>query len=266
MGLLSRASTLDTPVTNQGLAFSDFINKHSIKLCALLEQKNSYYCVSNSIGFDCESIICADSTVDFWNGICSNSNKIYTFTGTDKNPLLQLFSINLKEKLQELSVYKNISNQILLCEGILSDKAAQDFNKISNSEHTNEYNNINPLLKENTVVLLYKIDIEKAVKAFYNSQSTNTKHNFESFNKAIINEVYNRFACLYNNSDTTIKDSDHSIKTVIITDKAYSVELITQHIKLNLQEVFDSYASEVQISFSGKATSCDAIKDYLQAE
>ena len=61
MGLLSRANTLDELKNNPGLAFSDFINKHSLKICALLEKKANNYIVTNSIGFDAESIISATS-------------------------------------------------------------------------------------------------------------------------------------------------------------------------------------------------------------
>ena len=69
MGLLSRASTMDNkplPV----LAFSDFINKYSLKTCALLEPEGADYIVTDSIGFDAYSIITSKSTIDFWEGIC----------------------------------------------------------------------------------------------------------------------------------------------------------------------------------------------------
>ncbi len=57
MGLLSRASTLDKTDNIPGLAFSDFINKHSIKTCALLQKEASNYIVKNSIGLDAYSIL-----------------------------------------------------------------------------------------------------------------------------------------------------------------------------------------------------------------
>ena len=64
MGLLSRANTLDENKSNPGLVFSDFIIKHSLKTAALLEKKDSNYCVTNSIGFDAESILSATSHHD----------------------------------------------------------------------------------------------------------------------------------------------------------------------------------------------------------
>lgn len=266
MGLLSRASTLDSPEKIQGLAFSDFINKHSIKICALLERNGTKYTVQNSIGFDAHSIICASSTADFWDGICKKSGEIYTFTDSNKNQLLQLFSFNLKDNLQLLSVYKNSSSQIILCEGLLTHLAAKDFENISSSEHQNDYNKLNPLIKENSVVLLFNIDCLTASEKLYKAEYKEDIPDFETFNKAIMNETYNRFACRYNISDTTIKNSEHSLKTVIITDKAYSVELISKHILLNLKEVFDNYTDEIKINCTGTANSCEQIQAFLQAE
>ena len=158
MGLLSRANTLDEMKSNPGLAFSDFIIKHSLKTCALLEKKDSNYQVVNSIGFDAESILSATSTCDFWDGICKNSGQIYSFSDSGKTQLLQLFSFNLKDNLQELSVYKNSSSKILLSSGKITEAAAKDFESINNNKHKNNILNLNPLIKENSVVLLLKID------------------------------------------------------------------------------------------------------------
>lgn len=265
MGLLSRANTLDELKSNPGLAFSDFINKHSLKISALLEKKASDYIVTNSIGLDAESIITATSTPDFWEGICKNSGQIYTFKDSEKTKLLQLFSFNLKENLQELSVYKNKASQILISSGSLTEQAAKDFEAISSNQHKNNYLNLNPLIKENSVVLLLKIDFSEAIKAYYSSAKDKIS-DFELFNKALMKELYNRFCCRYNISDTTIQTNQFALKTVIITNKEYSVELITHHIILNLKEVLNDNADFTQICFSGTADSCEKIKSFLMAE
>ena len=265
MGLLSRANTLDELKSNPGLAFSDFINKHSLKTCALLEQKASNYVVTNSIGLDAESIITATSTPDFWNGICKDSGQIYNFKDSEKTKLLQLFSFNLKDNFQELSVYKNKASKILISSGSLSEAAAKDFEIIGSSQHENNYLNLNPLIKDNTVVLLLKIDFSEAIKGYYLSAKDKIS-DLDSFNKSLMNELYNRFSCRYNISDTTIQTNQFTLKTVIITNKEYSVELITHHIILNLKEVLNDNADYTQICFSGTADSCEKIQSFLQAE
>lgn len=265
MGLLSRANTLDELKSNPGMAFSDFINKHSLKICALLEKNKSNYYVTNSLGLDAESIISATSTADFWEGICKNSGQIYNFKDEEKRQLLQLFSFNLKDNLQELSVYKNKASQILICSGMLTNNAIKDFELISPLQHQNNYFNLNSLIKENSVILLLKINFSEAIKAYYISNKDKIS-DLDLFSKSLMNELYNRFSCRYNISDTTIQNNQFTIKTVIITNKEYSVELITHHIILNLKEVLNDNADFTQICFSGTADSCEKIKSFLQVE
>jgi len=265
MGLLSRANTLDELKSNPGMAFSDFINKHSLKICTLLEKKASNYFVTNSIGFDAESILTATSTSDFWDGICKDYGQIYSFKDSEKTKLLQLFSFNLKDNFQVISVYKNKASQILISSEIITNEAAKDFETISNKEHENNYLNLNPLIKENSVVLLLKIDFSEAVKAYILSAQDKITEP-ELFNKSVINELYNRFSCRYNISDTTVKTSQFKLKTVIITNKEYSIELISHHIILNLKEVLQDNAELTQICFSGTAASCEKIQSFLQVE
>lgn len=264
MGLLSKASTLDTVTEKKGLAFSDFINKYSIKKAALLEKTAADYFVTSSIGFDALSLISATSTADFWDGICKSQSTVYNYS--DNKSLLQLFSFNLKDSIKALSVYKNSSAQILLCEGNLSDAAAKDFESISISQHENNVETLNPLLKGGSTFLFFKLDFEKAVEDFYNSECKNKIPAFEIFQKAVLNEIYNRFACNYSISDTTIINNSHSIKTVIVTGKAYSIDLITHHIILNLKEVLDKSAELIQIDYCDTADSCEKIESFLQAE
>ncbi len=266
MGLLSRASTLETTDIKPGLAFSDFINKHSIKTCALLEKHEADYIVTNSIGFDVHSIVSAVSTVDFWNGICKSDNKIFSFSGLQKSALLQLFSSSLKENLDVISTYRNSKGNILLCEGNITVEAAKDFELISNIDHQNDIQQINAQIKDGSVVLLFKINFSDAVKACYEKEFNNSNLEYSNFERAVFNEIYNRFCCNYNISDATIKNGINKLKTVFVTDKAYSVNLITHHIVLNLKETLEAYTDMIQIDFAGTADSCEKIQLFLQAE
>lgn len=265
MGLLSRANTLDEIKSNPGLAFSDFINKHSLKICALLEKNNNSYFVTNSIGFDAASLFSAVATSDFWDGICGKSANIYFFKDSERTKLLQLFSFQLKDKLSELSVYKNFASQILLCAGTINQEIAADFENIRNHSHQNDIYKLNPLIKENSVVLLLKLDFSQAIKGFYSSEK-NDQISFDLFQKALMNELFNRFCCYYNLTDAVTLLDSGIIKTVFITNKEYSTELVSRHIILNLKEVLNTYAEKIQIFFSGSADTCDKIKSFLQAE
>ena len=265
MGLLSRASTLDKTENVQGLAFSDFINKHSLKICALLEKKEANYYVKNSIGFDASSIISAVSTSDFWEGICPQTKQIYTFSNQEEiKPLLQLFSLNLKENLKKLCVYKNSKSQIFVSTESFTTKTAVDAEIIDDTNHNCNISSLNPLIKEDSVVLKLNIDYSEAVESYLKAKCKD--NNICKFiHKALTDEIYNRFICYYNSPDSTVKSENDSLKTVIIADKTYSIELITNHLILNLKEVLEDYAELIQISFSGTAESCAETQDFLQS-
>ena len=49
-------------------------------------------------------------------------------------------------------------------------------------------------------------------------------------------------------------------------DKAYSVELIKNHLINSLKEILDNYACQIKIDYNGTADSCDKIESFLQAE
>ena len=266
MGLLSRASTLDKKEKIQGLAFSDFIIKHSLKICALLEKKESDYFVKNSIGFDGNSIISAISTADFWNGICPVSKKIYSFTNQGEiNPLLQLFSLNIKDNIKNLYIYKNAQSQILLSTEIITNKIADDIELLDNSFHICTISNLNSLIQDNSVVLKFDIDFSEAVESFITAKMKSDIKNKSYIQSALLNEIYNRFICYYNSPDSTVLSGINTLKTVIITDKTYSIELIANHLILNIKDLLEHYAELIIIDFSGTAESCAETQAFLQS-
>ena len=265
MGLLSKASNLDENLQTPGLAFSDFVIKYSLKICALLDKNASNYVVINSAGFDARSIMSATSTIDFWEGICKEPGKVYFFEGPDKSPLLQLFSFNLKDSIKDISVYKNSKSQILICERKLPEAAGKDLENITCEPHENKIPALNPLIKKNTVVLLLKFGFAEAANGFLNAENKNTELTDVYF-KALMNEVYNRFTCVYNLPDATVKSGIDGIKTIFVSGKAYSIELITNHLFLNLKEVFENYSDLIKVDFSGTADSCEKVNSFLQAD
>lgn len=264
MGLLSIASTLDS---NKGLAFSDFIKKHSLKNCAVLKINGNSYSVYNSIGFDGISIITATSTIDFWNGICNQPDIIKHFEKKDNsiNPLLQLFSERMKENLENLYVVKNSSDHILISEQEITNQSLADFSELNDTKHLNKIEKLNSLIKENSFVLKFQIDFSEAIDSFLSSQK-NPKDTINFERTALLNELYNRFICSFNNIDASTLTKDNILKTVFITDRNYSIELITNHIILNLREVLSDSAELTQINYMGTAESYTDTKNFLQAE
>ena len=253
MGLLSRASNLDeTPL----LAFSDFILKHQLKTCAVLEKDEIYYTLSNSIGFDVSTITSIASTPAYWIGLCPQEDVIYHFHKKDDSisPLLQLFSYNMKDELTDLYACRSSNSKILLSCQELTAKAVEDFHNISNSYHECCINNLNQYIKDGSNVLKFKIDLTQIIQSFDKERN------------AIFSEYYNRLLCFYNKPDATTVSEDYTLNTVFIADKTFSSEHISKHLQLNLKDITDQTSASVKINYLGTAGSCNEIKEFLQAE
>lgn len=251
MGLLSRASNLDE---KPGLAFSDFIIKYNFKTCTLLKKDDVYYKISNSIGFDSDTVKSISSTHDFWKGICKLEGMVYHFKKENNTltPLLQLFSEKLKEDIEELYICRTVDYKILIsCEEIIPE-AVKDLEIITNDFHKCDIENLNQYIKENSSLLKFTIDFSKLL------------FDYKDDAKIIFNEYYNRMICLYNKADASNYTEDFIIKTVFIQDRTYSEKLIEKHLKLVLKEV-TGHSSKIKIGFSGIANSCSQVKDFLQA-
>ena len=263
MGLLSRASNLDE---NPKLAFSDFILKYHLKTCAVLEKDQIYYSLTNSIGFDANTVISISSTPAFWQGLCNIEGMVYHFQNKDNSlsPLLQLFSFNMKDQISDLYVCRGINSKILISFEELSPEAARDFEKVSNENHKCNLQKLNPYIKEDSVLLKFNIDCSKSIYAFLTQENIN--ENQTKIAQSIFKEFYNRMVCFFNKVDATAVFDGYSLKTVFICDKTYSQTLIEKHLKLNLQVITKQPSDLIKIDFLGKADSYNDIKQFLQAE
>ena len=266
MGLLSRASTLDENNIKEGLAFSDFILKYSFKNIAMLEQYDSCYFITQSIGFDAASIIKSNSSSDFWNGICKENHKIIKFSGDEITPLFQFFSTEMKDKIEALFVYRSRTNKILFSLSEISDGAAEDFENITCESHPINIQALNPHIKENSAVIKLMINFSESIESFLNSEIESENSLYNIIKNSIFNEIYNRFICYYNFPDASIKSNNLILKTIFITGKAYSVELITNHFIFNFRELLGNKADLIRVDYCGPATSCEQIQNFLQAE
>lgn len=253
MGLLSRASNLDEKPL---LAFSDFILKHQLKTCAVLEKEDIYYTLSNSIGFDVSTITSISSTPAYWQGLCPQEDVIYNFLKKDDSisPLLQLFSFNMKDEVTELYVCRASTSKILLSCQELSQKAVEDLERLSNNYHQCNIENLNQYIKDGSNVLKFTLDLAPVIEG-----SDKEKN-------AIFSEYYNRLLCFYNKPDATSVSKNYTLKTVFIADKTFSSDLIAKHLLLNLKDITDQSPSQIKINYLGTAASCNEIKEFLQAE
>lgn len=221
MGLLSKANLLDSKTG--GLAFSNFIRKYNIKCCALFEKINDSFYITNSIGFDYNSIKISKSTNDFWNNINESQ---------DLSIFKQFFSSDLSEKIKTINVIRINSNSIfMLCNSIISDSMKEDLHSIDSSNLLNEYENItdNEGLYSKIIVSIKNID--------------------SPFFSSISNEIFNRFINTLFREIKISKNNDN-IKFLIPVSNDFDSQLFLNHLLINLSDLFLQPAEYINIDVS----------------
>ena len=185
-GLLQRASLLSA---NKGLAFNSFIQNNKFTLLGIFTQYNTFYYISESIGFNGKSILKSFSTLDFWDGTIPEENKIYRFSLDDNNiyPFLQFFSEEVQEILSSLNIIKKDDKVYILGNEDFSENTVKELTKLTESQS----NLSNQIFDTNSI----KID------TITNSESSNHHlHSIHYFYKV-------KLASLSNSSLTMVEDN-----------------------------------------------------------
>lgn len=264
MGLLSKANLLEQ---NKGLAFSNFISKYNISFFAIFELKQNNYVIVNSLGFDGSSIINSSSTVDFWNGVLSEENKLYTFSSKDlTNPLFQFFSFKIKDNVHKITVFKTANKIVLICNNDLPESVVYDFNKIDYSLKFTDLEKLNSFINNNSFIYKVEFDFQEAVESFLFSKKQKLNNSMEAYTSSLFNELSNRVLYNYTLPNSGIEFDDYKIKSVFICDSKTPKDLLINHLVLNFREVIENSAEIISIDFSGSIENFQELKDYLQVE
>ena len=189
------------------LTFVEFAKKYNLGMCAVLEQYNDKYMVSDSIGLDGFTVITTIATPDFWNGTIPSRNQWYKFSTSDNTitPFYQFLSFNMKERIENIYIYYTDTNKILfLCSDneidLSNDKLLlDDFRFMLKIEDKKEIDNEKIEIELDTIINKYSIEFEKAVKTFLALNLENLEYlNYfkKVFHKIVwytLNTYFNRF-------------------------------------------------------------------------
>lgn len=263
MGLLSKASS----ITNVNkLAFPNFIISHNISLFAVFDYDGSYYCISNSIGFDGTSLLSSQSTKDFWDGVCKHENEIYKFESDNKtlNPMLQFFSFELIDQIKKLSLYKSNNKIYMLCNKDFDNTIINDLDKIDYDSLKVDLDEINKTVTKDTKLMKYEINFEEAISNFISFKDKDV-HDKDSLKLLLLKELINHFSC-FMAPFSTISSKASSIKCLFSVDKSIESQHLICHIVYNLRKVIGKSAEIISFDYSGEANSLAEIKSFLQAE
>ena len=268
MGLLSKASFIsqDT-LSDTKLAFSEFVFRYNIQTFAIFQLSNNYYSVENSIGFDGASLRSSVSTMDFWNGICPELSRAYTFpcNEVEPNPIIQFFSFQIRDDIKYISIYRTDRHIFLLCNKDFSGDIISDMQNIDAYCDNINLDKLNKTITKNSKILLYTINFEEAVNHYISERQGIRKNNNVFFRISLYNELVNRFSCVFSKYGTK-RLSDNNINVFINVDKCIHENHIILHITFLLKNIIGRSAELINFEKVDIADSLVDIKDFLQVD
>lgn len=214
---------------------NDFLISNEISSFAVLEIINNHYFITNSFGYDVKSIYSSYSTVDFWNGLIKETNKIYNFNYENNSitHLFQFFSGDLIESIKQILVYKTETNKIyIFCLKKTSNKLLQIQNQIKNLDLSFNFS----VSKIETTNSNFTLEIQNTILEIVSENIRNKFYLKNSFFNAIKAELVNRLNFYFSNNSKISLNNDNKIEiTANINSKDF--DLLEFHINENLKDI-----------------------------
>lgn len=263
-GLLQKANLLNK---EKGLAFSNFIHKYYNLKFAVFTKQTNFYFITNSLGFDGLSILSSYSTADFWDGLIPGKNTVVNFSGSDGslNKMLQFFSFSMKDKVNEVSVYKTDDKIILLCNEKISNNFIHDISLLDETITSFDQTRINAEITTGCNVYKYALSYIDAVTSLVNEKA-NTSEYTDLFKNALLKEISNRLTNYFYSPNCTITTSNNVNNIVLFSKENINDDLLLHHLKLCLQDVVENYSNLISLEFLGQAQTFNEIQDFLKVE
>ena len=214
---------------------NDFLISNEISSFAVLEIINNHYFITNSFGYDVKSIYSSYSTVDFWNGLIKETNKIYNFNYENNSitHLFQFFSGDLIESIKQILVYKTETNKIyIFCLKKTSNKLLQIQNQIKKLDLSFNLS----VSKIETANSNFTLKIQNTILEIVSENIRNKFYLKNSFFNAIKAELVNRLNFYFSNNSKISLNNDNKIEiTTNINSKDF--DLLEFHINENLKDI-----------------------------
>lgn len=214
---------------------NDFLISNEISSFAVLEIINNHYFITNSFGYDVKSIYSSYSTVDFWNGLIKETNKIYNFNYENNSitHLFQFFSGDLIESIKQILVYKTETNKIyIFCLKKTSNKLLQIQNQIKNLDLSFNLS----VSKIETTNSNFTLEMQNTILEIVSENIRNKFYLKNSFFNAIKAELVNRLNFYFSKNSKISLNNDNKIEiTTNINSKDF--DLLEFHINENLKDI-----------------------------
>lgn len=240
--------------------FSDFLISNSIQRFASLEIVDSHYFITNSFNFDVQSIIESYSSLDFWNGLIKEDNKIYYYSiqKNNINPLLQFFSKSIKDSISSILIYRFSNKKLFL---ICFENEIDDYTKIQNEilkiEFSNNKKQLSKKINSNNLSY-FSIDFLEFAQLIIKNESNSKLYSSVALTSAICNELSNRIFIYFSNEFTKLYKVSKSEIKIIMNNQIKDLSLLNFHLNQNLKDFYNNTEYNIKIKqiFNVKNEQC----------
>lgn len=249
------------------------IFSQNILFYALFQKKENHFYITNSFGLDYQSIFSSPSTVDFWEGSIKQRNNWNYFTQKDNTitQFYQFFSKNLKDKINEIAIFFNSDEKILMLgsesqikiQSLSYAREVTDYflkDKITDSNKDFAF----PALEDSNIYKL-KIDAEACVEKIISANLPDQEQS-QFFYNSIYKEIFNRLNAFFTKPNTFIQKDKANGLAILFSKSEIKEEIIHKHLIYALKDFAEDFSQYINLTFFEKAETKAEILNFLQAE
>lgn len=287
-GLLARAEKInyDFNQRRKKIDFFSWALSNGFKHCGIFVQSDDFFCLAKCIGIDSATIVNFIVNSDFFYNFAHENEKWHTFPKENLDQIFCFFSKEFQTDLKYVSFFPFRNNEKNYCFMIFSTEEnnaipeiREDFidfvktiaNTIENkiltvTSDSNQNKNLELGFSTFSNAEFYILSLENQLK-----QITENVH-FESEIKeivknAIFDEVFYIVNKLFQNPNCAVIGKNHEIKIVLFSNEETDENLLSFHIKNELEPIFENKIENKLILLpAGICTNISGAKAFLTYE
>ncbi|MCQ2584305.1 MAG: hypothetical protein MJ185_01840 [Treponema sp.] len=252
MGLLSRISAgidlpaEESPLSQAGLSFFEFVTKHNLSHCAVFQRVNTFYVFSHSYGFDGDTVLQSISTSDFWEGtVEKNKWNYFSRDENNLNTVLQFFSMNLKTNISYVKIFMG-NDKVLLTAFETNPGSENDLDTIAKDFLNMDFEKISEEKNNSDSSLILNMNIKDAVSEALGNLNTEIKTVMEN---AFLTETYAALKTLIEAPSSFYINDNRNISISIESKSHITKETLEVFLKNALKNIFKNATTLISYEY-----------------
>lgn len=267
MGLLSRMAQV-----KQTHNFYLFVRKNNLRHSAIFSLIQGKIVMTDCVGIDAHSIAKSVSSVDFWGRIVPEDSKWFSFKQYEIERFIPIFSDKFMEKLSAIHIFKISPNTIFLTAVLTGEHIApptpetmkNNIGEETGFEKTNmdiDTDFSGKLQTESAFV--FSVSAKNAAKMAMKNFLTTSGIINEALYTTICNAIFYKLSDFCASPNKAYCVDNGLTKLVFLSSSDIDERLFDFHLREALGEMILQDTDDIEISYSGKSTSCPELKSVL---